>query len=371
MLYERKIENIGRDMDKQLSCLVPVPEGRHTANPVLLKRVEIEYPIVKLGAWQVVGKLEAIEGGNLSFAVTRLDADVAALTARAEHPIECEHCKSRRQRKDGFLLRDTTNGAYKQVGSSCLKDFTGIDPAAALFLARMAQVISAIEDEAQEFGRSGRVNAVSSRHYLADVSFIADSTGFVSSTKARDLGIPATYHDAIGLARALEQDAALREKYTQQIERHLAKADAILAWVATKTEESSFDRNVKLLLQQDAIALDRKHLAFVAATVPLFNRSLATQTEARRPSQHVGAPGQKMTATLTVDRVVQIESYYGVSSLVLMHDQDGNQLKWKTSACPQEIRENSAGRSLDASFKVKEHDDYKGTAQTSLTSSPP
>lgn len=123
----------------------------------------------------------------------------------------------------------------------------------------------------------------------------------------------------------------------------------------------------KLLLQQDAIALDRKHLAFVAATVPLFNRSLATQTEARRPSQHVGAPGQKMTATLTVDRVVQIESYYGVSSLVLMHDQDGNQLKWKTSACPQEIRENSAGRSLDASFKVKEHDDYKGTAQTSVT----
>ncbi|MBP8275569.1 MAG: hypothetical protein KAX55_01575 [Propionivibrio sp.] len=367
VIYERKTEYVGRDMDRQFSYLVPVRDGQRSEHPVLLKRVEIEYPEIKLGNWRVIGKLEAIEGGNLTFDVSGEAADVAALAARAEHPIECDHCKTNRYRKDGYLLRDNETGEYKQVGSSCLEDFTGIDPAAALFLARMSDVVRLAGEEFDDFGRSGRANAVSTRNYLADVSYIAENSGFVSAAKARDMGVPATYDDALGLPRMLKSNDALREKYIGQIERHLAKADAVREWVATKTEESSFDRNVKLLLQGDAIAIDRKHLAFAAAAVPMYNRTLMAAAEARKPSEHIGTPGQKMTATLTIDRVIPIETYYGVSDLVLMHDQEGNKLKWKTSACPYEIRGEGIGRSMEASFKVKEHDEYNGSAQTAIT----
>ena len=367
VIYERQFEYVGRDMDRQLSYLVPVQDGARAEHPVLLKRIEIEYPEVKLGNWRVIGKLEAMEGGNLTFAVSSDADDVAALTARADHPIECDHCKTNRQRKDGYLLRDNESGDYKQVGSNCLEDFTGHDPAKALFLARMSDVVRLAEGELEEFGRSSRANAVSTRGYLADVSFITENSGFMSSAKARDLGVPATYDEALALPSAIQQDRTLREKYVEQIERHLAHADAVRDWVATKPEESTFDRNVKLLLQADAIALDRKHLAFAAAAVPMYNRSLSAEAEARKPSEHVGTPGQKMAGKLTVDRVVQIEGYYGTSDLVLMHDEAGNRLKWKTSACPDEIRNGGVGRTMEASFKVKEHDDYKGTAQTAIT----
>lgn len=367
VIYERKFEYVGRDMDRQLSYLVPVQDGARAEHPVLLKRIEIEYPEVKLGNWRVIGKLEAMEGGNLTFAVSSDADDVAALTARADHPIECDHCKTNRQRKDGYLLRDNESGDYKQVGSNCLEDFTGHDPAKALFLARMSDVVRLAEGELEEFGRSSRANAVSTRGYLADVSFITENSGFMSSAKARDLGVPATYDEALALPSAIQQDRTLREKYVEQIERHLAHADAVRDWVATKPEESTFDRNVKLLLQADAIALDRKHLAFAAAAVPMYNRSLSAEAEARKPSEHVGTPGQKMAGKLTVDRVVQIEGYYGTSDLVLMHDEAGNRLKWKTSACPDEIRNGGVGRTMEASFKIKEHDDYKGTAQTAIT----
>lgn len=367
VLYQRKFEYFGRDMDRQLSYLVPVQDGARLEHPVLLKRIEIEFPEVKLGNWRVIGKLEAMEGGNLTFAVSSDAADVAALGARADHPIECDHCKTNRQRKDGYLLRDNENGDYKQVGSNCLEDFTGHDPAVALFLARMSDVVRLAEGELEEFGRSSRANAVSTRGYLADVSFITENSGFMSSAKARDLGVPATYDEALALPRVIQQDSTLREKYVEQIERHLAHADAVRDWIATKPEESTFDRNVKLLLQADAIALDRKHLAFAAAAVPMYNRSLSAEAEARKPSEHVGTPGQKMAGKLTVDRVVQIEGYYGTSDLVLMHDEAGNRLKWKTSACPDEIRSGGVGRTMEASFKVKEHDDYKGTAQTAIT----
>ena len=367
VLYERVHEEVGRDGDRLLTYLRPVSDGQTTDNPVMLKRIEIEYPEIKLGNWRVVGKFEAVEGGNLSFAVSPDADDLAAIAARVEHPLGCEHCQTHRKRKDGYVLRDASNGEYKQVGSSCLEDFTGIDPAAALFLARMADVVRVAEGELEEFGRSSRVNAISTRRYLADVSFISENVGFVSSAKARDTGESPTYSDALAITEFLEDDHALQERYNAQFERHAATADAVRAWVASRPEESSFDRNVKLLLQADAIARDRKHLAFAAAAVAMYTRSLAATSEARKPSEHVGTPGQKMTATLTVERVIGLQTFYGDADLVLLTDESGNRLKWKTSACPDEIRNGGVGRSMEASFKIKEHDDYKGSAQTTVT----
>lgn len=365
VVYQRKVESLDRDNERQLYYLVPAPKGELIADPVLLTRIEIEYPEVKLGNWQVVGKLEAVEGGNLAFSISRQPADEAALAARADCPIECEHCQTKRKRNDGYLLRDNESGEYKQVGSNCLEDFTGIDPAAALFLARMSQVVSFSEGELNDFASSGRVNAVDTLSYLADVNFITDNYGFVSAGKARDTGVLATYDEAIGLSRELT--GSKKDAYFDRRERDLAKAAAVRDWIANKPEESLFDRNVKLLLQSDALPLDRKALAFAAATIVMHNRSLAATVEASKPSEHIGEPGQKMKANLTVDRVVPIETRFGYADLVLMHDTEGNKVKWKTSACPSEIRDVGVGHTMEAAFKIKDHDEYNGKAQTSIT----
>lgn len=367
VLYERKFEYTGRDMDRQLSYLVPVREGKRTEHPVRLKRVEIQYPEVKLGNWRVVGKIEEVEGGNLTFAISRDASDVMTLNAMGNTTIKCEHCKTSRYRKGSYLLRENDSGDYMQVGGNCIKDFTGIDPAAALFLARMSTIVTIAEADLDDFARSGRINAVNTREYLADVSFITDNYGFVSAAKAREQGLSATYYEAIGLCRDLQNDKVKREKYLEQRERHLAKADSIRQWIAEKPGDSSFDHNVKLLLKADAIAIEPKHLAFAAAAVPMYNRALEENAPAHKASVHVGTPGQKMVAMLFVDRILQIDSYYGTSNLVLMHDKEGNKLKWKTSACPDEILNHGLGCSMEVSFKVKEHDDYKGIAQTAIT----
>ncbi len=365
-LYERKSENVGRDSDKLLTYLAPVSRVQDVEHPVLIKRLQIEYPEIKLGHWRVIGKIEAVEGGNLVFAVSRGAADVAALTARADCPIECEHCNTNRRRKDGYLLRDDESGDYKEVGSNCLEDFTGIDPAAALFMAQMWNVIRLAEDEFAEFGRSGRVNAVRTDQYLADVSFLTANFGFVSASKARETDLSPTYSDALSLPDLLMKNAELREKYLAQHERHVETANAVRTWIEGKEEESTFDRNVKLLLGQDAISLKSNHLAFAAATVPLYQRAHAAKAESRKRSEHIGQPGQKATGSLVVERVVPIDTIYGSSDLVLFRDNDGNRIKWKTSACPFEIR-NGVGRSLEATFKVKDHGEYNGAAQTVIT----
>jgi hypothetical protein len=368
-VYERKHELVGRDFDKMVNYLVPVRPGDDVEAPVLINRVRIDYPEIRLGNWRVVGKLEAIEGGNLAFCVTGDPEDAAKVTSLAECPIECEHCKTKRQRNDGYILRDQETGDYKEVGSNCLEDFTGIDPAAALFLARMYDVVRLSGEDFDEYASSGRCNALPTRAFLAHVSFCADLGGFVSTAVARDNPyLTPTYQTASQLPRALDESEELRDKYYSQRERHYAKADAIREWVANKPVESDFDRNVKLLLQLDVISIDRKHLALAAATLPMYNRYLGLQAEKRRPSEHIGQSGEKLTSTLTISRVIDIPNMYSSAPavLVLMQDQKGNKLKWKTTSAPREVMDGE-GRVMEASFKVKGHEDYKGVAQTSVT----
>ena len=59
VLYERVSEHIGRS-DAVISYLQPLKPGKHPAHPVRLLRLEIHYPEIKLGNWQVVGKLESM-----------------------------------------------------------------------------------------------------------------------------------------------------------------------------------------------------------------------------------------------------------------------------------------------------------------------
>lgn len=369
VVYERRYEYVGSDQDKQLSYLVPARKGQPNPNPVLLKRIEIEYPEVKLGNWRVIGKLEAVQGGKLAFAVSQEAADVAKLTAAIDEPLCCEHCNTKRNRKDGFLLRDNENGDYKQVGSTCLEDFTGINPAAALFLAQMSSVVRLAEEDFEAFSGSGRINAVETREFLADVSFLASASGFVSAGKARETGWMPTYQAVGALNLSLQQDPKLQKRYWDQREEHRAKADAIREWAAARPAATTFDHNVKLLLASDAIETDSKHLAFAAAAYPMYSRETSPKqaAAAAKKSSHVGAKGDKTTAVLTVDRVIPIETQYGFSDIVLMRDEHGNIFKWKASNCPEEIRQGGEGKTMEAAFTIKGHDDYNGIAQTAVT----
>lgn len=350
-----------------LFSLVPLPAGARTESPVTLQRYKLRFPLIKLGNWQVVGKLELCGESNLAFSITPEQADIEELGLHAQHKLHCQHCNAKRTRKEGFLLRGE-DARYMQVGTSCLKDFTGIDPAAALFLAQMWTMVRDYDADFDEFGRSGRTNAVHTLSYLAAVSFLSKVYGFVSSSRARDEGIPATYDDAIGLSEMLRSNEALRERYLASLPEHEEVAQKVRAWVLGKEPESMFDRNVQLLLKQDCLTVNHKHLAFAAATVPMYAKSLELASKSQRPpGVHVGEVGQKLSMTLTFERIITFESRFGMTSLVLMRDAQGNALTWKTGSCPQRLGDAKQGDTFDAAFKIKEHAHYKGQPQTSVS----
>ena len=334
----------------------------------LVNELTLEYPIIKLGDWEVVGQIESTGQGNLLFSVSQDPGDVAELQAHAFCAINCEHCNTKRVRKLGYLLKDG-QGNYKEVGSTCLEDFTGIDPAAALFMQKMYLFWNEYGEDDDWGASPGRVTAYPTKGYLARVLFCMENFGgFVSSAKAREQALVATYDAAASLDRDFKRDDDLRDRFYADYERHSEYAQRIIDWWVQEPAEDSFGHNVKLLLAQENIEIKNKHLAFAAAAVQAYQRHAAALNNDRVASVHVGSVGEKRDEPLTLRSVASWDSTFGTQWRFNFTDDQGNRLSWKTGSPPSDLLEPQAiGRALAARFKVKKHDEYKGIATTEVS----
>lgn len=343
-----------------------------------LLRVKMEYPVIKLGDWEVVGKIEHTEGGNIAFGISRDPTDAQALGAMAMRPICCEHCKVTRRRNEAYMLLDRATGERKEVGTSCLEDFTGIDPGAVLFMAKIVEFVRVVEGENERWARDPRPNMVYLEDYLAAVEMFVREGRFVSSTVARDRGLSPTYWDAVTLlqSRDIVDDCDAQgftyERYAATHEVRHERAREVIAWARSIPEDTSdlFLRNLRVLAQADSVKIDAKHLAFAAAMPNAYRR--ATEQEAERQSamvsRHVGKEKDKVREMLlTFQKAVSFDSQWGVTHRLIMKDALGNVFTWKTASRPQEFADARRGDQFLASFTIKGHSDYQEIAQTEIT----
>jgi hypothetical protein len=340
------------------------------ADLIELQRIVITNPLIKLGDWRVVGRLERepVSGESLSFQVSHNFNDNEAMEAYRVDPITCEHCNTKRQRAQSYVLTND-RGEYKQVGTACLEDFTGISPERLLFLANFNRFIKIYDPDHEGFG-VGRQRIIGTQAYLADVSFLSTVGGFISSAKAREgYGLSPTYSDALRINLLLRDNDSLRERYVQERPSHLQHAANIINWFRDKTlPVDSFTRNVQILICKETLATENRHLAFAAAAVPTYFKAMQEHKPSLTlpPSGYQGSVGDKIERSLIIEKVVPLESRFGNPHLVLFRDTDGNAYKWKAAAPALEIIEGE-GLKLKASMKVKAHEEYRGSQQTSVS----
>lgn len=339
---------------------------------VRMAEIRLDYRIIKLGDWRVIAKIEAVPGSsdNVVFTVSQEAADAAAAESHRHQPIHCEHCGTHRGRKASYLL--ASKGSYKEVGQQCLEDFTGVDPAAALFLGKLHTFVSWEVDP-----RSLRPNAIPTREFLMRVAFLAERGGFVSATTAKCRpGLQPTYQVASLLDEELRDDDALRRDFAAQRERLGEHADAVRRWYALKQDVEGFEANVRTLLASDCLLLDAKHLAVAAAAVPGYRwqqdrqRRVAQQAaDAKAGLHHVGTEGERCTLRVRVERIQTMETMFLSSAkLVLLRDEQNNPLIWWASgAVPEVFRDAAPDDWFECQFRVKEHGKYKGVPQTTIT----
>lgn len=158
-------------------------------------------------------------------------------------------------------------------------------------------------------------------------------------------------------ARQAQVAAERAQKAAERIEATQAWRDANSAVVARLTAYEGTNDFLRSMTQNLAHwgNLTNRQLEAVESCFAVIDRLEA----ARANSQHIGAVGDKITLTITVERIIVLESQFGTNYITIARDEAGNAVTYKGRT---DI--GNKGDTTTVKASVKEHTVYNGVKQT-------
>lgn len=330
-------------------------------------QVEAEGTAVMNG-WQFVASVEHTEKGNI---INRTCIVEVPARYHFGQPV-CEHCKSRRARKHTYIVRNTESGEFRQVGRSCLQDFThGLSAEAAAEYISLYECL--IEGSAPPADGTGE-RYIDIREALQFIAETVDKFGYVRTQENRRSTADRAYSYYAAEHGWLPE--RLRDEARSEMERAAfdpgspkaqALADEALSWILEQDETNNYMHNLKTVCSLPYVRY--KNFGILASLFPSYDRERAykarKEAEAKaaeeNASRHVGAVKDRITiAVASVECVASWDGDFGTTRIYKIVGTDGNVYIWKT------------GNVLDAGVKtiigtVKAHTDFRGVKQTEVT----
>jgi hypothetical protein len=331
--------------------------------------VEVE-GIAKINNWQFVATLEHTDNGNI---IRCYGNEVLPDIYKICKP-QCEHCHSDRYRKDTYVIKNTETGEFKQVGRTCLHDYTnGLN---AEMVASYMQYFHALDD-INDCGSLGG----HSRHYVdvVDYLYVANELirhfGFISKQRAEeaDCYIQSTSSKAHDYIYYPNSKSVLQEKekinYNPESDKNKQEVTEMLTWIKGQESDNQYIHNLKMVCMKDYV--EYRDTGLLASLPSAYFKFLETEQErlereARKVneihSKHIGKVGDKIELkNCHVDCVASYDTMYGMNRIYKITDEESNVFVWRTSG----YIEKSDGVSIKGT--VKEHGEYNGQLQTELT----
>ena len=321
--------------------------------------------LIRANGWSVRAKIEHGDKGNIVTGFGNKPVDRAWYTA----PASCDHCKTNRYRSVTFICEDEA-GNIRQVGKSCLKDYTGINPATAAMWAEVRDTL----DKGMEWTQEEWESRKGSRMYdvtevLAHACDAIREFGYRKSDELNSTREIVT--DRVVSGKTPSNDAL---EVAEKIREWLCGLDRVVREEDAKGLATNFvgdlERNCIPLALSGYAGV--KHIGRLAYMPLAHEKYLERQERARKreeertanaqTSVYVGEVGQKLTILAEKAKLVTSwDGYYGTTWLYSFTDASGNVFIWKSSRCI-EVKD---GMKLKGS--VKEHREYDGIKQTVMT----
>lgn len=355
--FKAKLDTLGKKAKKlngeRLFCTAVgfhmEEDKRSTWHGQKIMEVFVACPEPKLADWEFVARIDhAHDVGNIVRTTGLRDLPDQY---RESGPV-CDHCGHTRRRRDTFVVFHEEQG-FKQVGSSCLKDFLGHGDADRI--AKLAELLANIHGfmrGSYEFDdQVGLVNraTILMESYLGHVAQEVLGRGFVSKKQAYETGSEST-------AERAEINYLRHKPVSLEAKDLAAKA---LAWAENldETEEQPLNDYLhNAWVIANAPVIEPRSTGIAASIVGVYYRN---NRPAPQPSVHVGAVGQKLEIDVEVLETRLLDSG---STLVTMRDPSGNTLKWFASG-----KAPSRGVKARIRATVKAHNTFKGRHETILT----
>jgi len=269
------------------------------------------------------------EDGNVLEAVPGESVPVEYRTAGPN----CDHCGTRRRRKDTFLVKHIETGEVRQVGSTCLHDFLGIDPH--MLVSRytwIKQLVSVFAEYSGDGCGSGWEPSTGLGHFVNTTAAFVSVFGYRSSTKCREEGYGSpTGGDVFNLITGdhkryrsfFEGRDKQRERYEDALDEDdtCALASATLCWLGTLDKRPDAELNDYLHNLRTAASMgfvvDRS-ANLLASAVVAFRREheIAIERAARKqrkPSEYVGEVGKRFDIEVEIAHEDAWEGHYGMT----------------------------------------------------------
>lgn len=323
----------------------------------------------KVNGWVFAGTIEHTQHGNILRSVS--DEHKIPERYRDAEPY-CEHCKTKRARKDTYVVFNEETQEFRQVGKSCLLDYTkGLSADMAAF---MLQWIKQVEEYCSYGGTSYK------RYYdVLEVSKYFVETmrklGWANSSAAES-----TKDVAMNFYGVDHKDITFKDtvKYINE-KRALIKFDpeniddeyitAALDWAKSWDghEYNDYRDNLKVIASMDYC--EYKHLGYLASLYMAYDREMEREVKRmernkeRAQSKYIGEVKERITCTLKSAKVLTAwENQWGTTFLYEFVTEDGDILIWKTSKCLSDEEEITT-----ITGTVKAHNEFRGIKQTELT----
>lgn len=315
--------------------------------------VEIKGQKPMINGWTFVATLEhSHEHGNI---VRTVPGESVPEEYRTVEP-RCDHCQTRRYRKDTFLVRNE-QGEIKQVGRNCLKDFLGhSDPH---HIAEYAEMLIELEEWANDYTPHTGVRDdryIDLKTYLTYVAECIRRFGWVSRVRAYE------YEEESTANRALREMFPFNPRYREVFPGEEAKqlAEAALVWAREEMEPNNdYLHNLKVLVSSGVIEWRDTGLA---ASIIIAYQKAKEKKKQREKSEHIGEVGERIEVDVVVEKVHVFENDWGTTKLHRFKDDKGNVIVWFAS---NELLEE--GKNYKIRGTVREHSEYRGVKQTVLT----
>ena len=351
-------------------------DGTMLENPIEITRrfiiIEVEArPIV--ANWELVASLEHTKEGNIIHSINN-NIDIPERYYNVAP--YCEHCNTNRRRKNSFIIRNIKTNEFKQVGKTCLNDFTGNINAE--WLAQFYAMFNKLaEFEAPQGGYSDNTRYFSTVDLLAYTVAITNIYGYCKSGTDNATGemvkdfyiVSECGGYPFGNERIKEKMQSVNFKVTAE---DTATAQKIIAYVDSIADTNNYIHNIKTLCASDMVAY--KNVNLLVSAITCYNRELerkakedARKKEASK-SNHIGNIKDRLTINIASWRCLTswcncYDGYHETTTFLYQFvDNAGNIFVWKTQ---KHFNENATLREITGT--VKAHNVFRDIKQTELT----
>ena len=328
--------------------------------------------------WIVIAVLDHHEVGNVIHLVEgewKPSAELALPSRFRTAKSFCEHCNTMRSRNKTVVLYNTQTKQFKQVGTTCLREYTGGIDAEAI-----AAFEEAIKSPEEFLGVSGSSKFfIETKDYLSAVVATMSLYGFMSKKKAAEINEEVRYNNnikrvestctkAVHLMTNNEKPNEMSNKWHNIYKSKDTEAfvEDALEWIKSYNEPNDFMENLRVICSGSHIKVS--DVGFAACLMDLYKRHLEYEKKSKQKAQenemyrYYGEVGEKVTLNGKLACVTSYSTQFGVMFIYKMIYNSAI-FVWKTS---KYLGIDDSGAEVNLVGTIKEHSEFRGVKQNML-----